>query len=117
VFSISLTIYSSLKHSDGEAGWIQLREVIERLKLYGFTFRLVPRLSPVSWNPEVKVMPRVTLDLSLEEIKSLILKLPSEDLLAVADAIEERRETMVMMQLAETGFSEWNEEGEDLHDA
>jgi len=62
-------------------------------------------------------MPRVTLDLSLEEIKSLILQLPSEELLAVADAIEERRETMVMMQLAETGFSEWNEEGEDLYDA
>ena len=62
-------------------------------------------------------MPRVTLDLSLEEIKSLILQLPSEELLAVADAIEERRETMVMMQLAETSFSEWNEAGEDLYDA
>ena len=62
-------------------------------------------------------MPRVTLDLSLEEIKALILQLPPAELLSVADAIEERRETASMMQLAETGFAEWTEEGEDLYDA
>jgi len=62
-------------------------------------------------------MPQVTLDLSLEEIKALILQLPAGELLALVDAIEERVETGAMMQLAETGFEEWNEQGEDIYDA
>lgn len=62
-------------------------------------------------------MPQVTLDLSIEEIKAIIFQLPPEELLALVDAIEERAETFVMMQLAETGFREWNEEGEDIYDA
>jgi hypothetical protein len=32
-------------------------------------------------------------------------------------AIEERVETVAMMKLAETGFQERNEEGEDIYDA
>lgn len=62
-------------------------------------------------------MPRVTLDLSVEEIKALVFQLPAQELLALVDAIEDRAETVAMMQLAETGFQEWNEEGEDLYDA
>jgi hypothetical protein len=30
--------------------------------------------------------------------------------------LEEKLATMQMMQLAETGFKEWNEEGEDIYD-
>ena len=62
-------------------------------------------------------MPQVTLDMSAEEIKALIFQLPAVDLLTLIDAIEERAETVAMMQLAETGFAEWNEEGEDIYDA
>jgi hypothetical protein len=62
-------------------------------------------------------MPRVTLDLSVEEIKTLIFQLPAREFLTLVDAIEERVQTVAMMQLAETGFREWNEEGEDIYDA
>jgi hypothetical protein len=62
-------------------------------------------------------MPQVTLDLGIEEIKALIFQLPPQELLTLVDAIAERAETIAMMQLAETGFQEWNEEGEDIYDA
>ena len=66
---------------------------------------------------EVTAMPRVTLDVSIEEIRALVFQLPAQELLTLVDAIEERAETVAMMQLAETGFREWNEEGEDIYDA
>ena len=62
-------------------------------------------------------MPQVTLDMSIDEIKALIFQLPTQELLTLIDTIEERAETIAMMQLAETGFQEWNEEGEDIYDA
>jgi hypothetical protein len=62
-------------------------------------------------------MLQVTLDLSVEKIKALILQLPAQELLTLVDAIEERVETVAMMQLADTGFEEWNEEGENVYDA
>lgn len=62
-------------------------------------------------------MPQVTLDMRVDEIKALIFQLPAEGLLTLVDAIEERAETVAMMRLAETGFGEWNEEGEDIYDA
>jgi len=62
-------------------------------------------------------MPNITLSMSLEEIKALILQLPPHELRALMDAIEEHAETIGMMQLAETSFAEWNEEGEDIYDA
>lgn len=60
-------------------------------------------------------MPNITLNMTLEEIKSVILQLPPQELLAVADVIEERAEVIGMMRLAETGFREWDEEGEDIY--
>ena len=62
-------------------------------------------------------MPQVMLDLAVDQIKKIILQLPSEDFVALWDAIEERAETFAMMQLAETGFREWNEDGEGIYDA
>ena len=62
-------------------------------------------------------MPNVKLKLSLKELKDLIFQLPAPDLLALVDAIESRAETTAMMQLAETGFREWAEPGEDIYDA
>ena len=57
------------------------------------------------------------LDMSAEEIKELVLRLPPDELLKVAAAIDERAETIEMMRLAESGFREWHEAGEDLYDA
>ena len=58
-------------------------------------------------------MPKVTSHLSADEIKNLVLQLPPREFLALVDAIEERAETIAMMRLSETGFNEWNEEGEN----
>ena len=62
-------------------------------------------------------MPQVTLDMSTEEIKALIFQLPPKELMRIAEEIEDRAETIAMMQLSETGFQEWNEAGEDIYDA
>lgn len=61
-------------------------------------------------------MPRVTMNISLQEIKALIFQLPAREFLTLADAVEERSETIAMMKLSETGFQEWNEVGEDIYD-
>ncbi|MBW4609299.1 MAG: hypothetical protein KME22_19360 [Hassallia sp. WJT32-NPBG1] len=57
----------------------------------------------------------MTVTPSLEEIKTMIFQLPVEELLALMAAIEERLETETMMQLAETGFNEWNDPEEDIY--
>ena len=44
-------------------------------------------------------MPQVTLEISTEELKALILQLPPEDLLTIADEVEDRAETIAMMKL------------------
>jgi len=62
-------------------------------------------------------MPQVTIDMNAEEIKNLIFQLPVKDFMKIVEEIEERAETVVMMQLSETGFREWNEAGEDIYDA
>lgn len=61
-------------------------------------------------------MPQLTLDVGVEEIKALAFQLAPAELIALADALQERAETFGMMQLAETTFEEWNEEGEDIYD-
>ena len=53
----------------------------------------------------------------VEEIKALVFQLPARQLLELADAIEDRVETVAMMQLAETGFHEWLQEEEGIYDA
>ena len=62
-------------------------------------------------------MSHVTLNVSLEQVKALIFQLPVRELLELGDIIEERAETVAMMKLAETGFQEWFDEGEDIYDA
>ncbi len=52
---------------------------------------------------------------TVEEIKAMILQLPVEELLALMAAIEERVETVIMMQLTETGFQEWNDSEENIY--
>jgi hypothetical protein len=65
----------------------------------------------------MKEMPQLTLDLNVEEIKALVFQLPPQDFFTLVDAIDERAETIAMMQLSETGFREWDEPGEDIYDA
>ncbi len=62
-------------------------------------------------------MPQVTLTVSTEELKNILLQLPPQDLLELMAALEERVETLQMMVLAETGFREWQDEGEAIYDA
>ena len=62
-------------------------------------------------------MSKVTLDLGVEEIKNIIMQLPAQELINLMDALEERAETIAMMKLAETGFDEWNKQGEGIYDA
>ena len=61
-------------------------------------------------------MPKVTLELSPKRVKELVFQLPRSEFLALAAAVTERAETMAMMQVAESGFAEWNEPGEDIYD-
>ncbi|MDZ8235838.1 MAG: hypothetical protein RMZ69_01445 [Nostoc sp. ChiQUE01a] len=52
---------------------------------------------------------------SIEEIKAVIFQLPIEELIKLIAEIEERLETVTMMQVAETGFKEWNDPEEDIY--
>lgn len=62
-------------------------------------------------------MSQMLTNLNAEELKNLIFQLPPAELLKLAREIEDRAETVAMMQLSETGFQEWNEPGEDIYDA
>ena len=61
-------------------------------------------------------MSHIILDLSLDEVRTIVFQLPSAELLSLAEEIDERAETLPLMKLAETSFQEWNEPGEDLYD-
>jgi hypothetical protein len=54
--------------------------------------------------------------LTMEEIRSFVYRLPPSQFIRLADEMRERAETLEMTQLAETGFAEWNEPGEDIYD-
>jgi hypothetical protein len=62
-------------------------------------------------------MRRITLDLSTKKLQEMLWQLPPEEFLSLADAVAERAETLSMMKVAETGFQEWNEPGEDVYAA
>ncbi|MDB9372276.1 hypothetical protein [Nodularia sphaerocarpa] len=57
----------------------------------------------------------MTITPSIEQIKTMIFQLPVEELITLMSEIEERLETVKMMQLAETGFQEWNDPEEDIY--
>ena len=54
--------------------------------------------------------------LTLEEIKNIIFQLPIEEQFTLIEDLEEKLATMQMMQLAETGFKEWDDEEENIYD-
>ena len=59
----------------------------------------------------------MTPTLTLEETKTLIFKLPIQEQIKLMEDLEERLESLAMMKLAETGFSEWNDPEEDIYNA
>jgi len=62
-------------------------------------------------------MPKVTLELTPENVQDILFQLPPSDFLALADKMQEHAETLQMMRLAETGFDEWEHEEEDIYQA
>ncbi|OKH37317.1 hypothetical protein NIES2119_13780 [[Phormidium ambiguum] IAM M-71] len=57
----------------------------------------------------------MTSNLTKEEIKEMIFQLPVEEIISLMADIEERVENLTMMQLAETGFAEWNDPEENIY--
>lgn len=58
----------------------------------------------------------MALNPKVEEIKAMIFQLSAQEFVALMADIEQRVETVTMMQLAETGFQEWNDPQEDIYD-
>ena len=52
----------------------------------------------------------------LEEIKQMIFQLPIQEQIILMRDLEEKLETLQTIQVAETGFTEWNDEEEDIYD-
>lgn len=50
------------------------------------------------------------------EIKQLLFQLSQDDLIELFEELESRLETFEMMRLAESGFNEWLEAGEDIYE-
>lgn len=53
---------------------------------------------------------------TLEEIKQMIFQLPIQEQITLMEDLEEKLETLQMMQLAETGFTEWKDKQENIYD-
>lgn len=57
----------------------------------------------------------MTINPSLEEIKSIIFQLPIAEIIKLMAEIEEKLENITIMEIAETGFAEWNDPEEDIY--
>ena len=53
--------------------------------------------------------------MTVAEIKQIIFNLPLDEPIALDEEISEKIAATVMMKLAETGFSEWNDPEEDIY--
>jgi hypothetical protein len=52
---------------------------------------------------------------TLQDLRAAIMQLSPQDLMILHEEIEENLQTAGMMQLAESGFQEWNDEEEDIY--
>jgi adenine-specific DNA methylase len=52
---------------------------------------------------------------TIEDLRVAIFQLSPQDLMILHEEIEEKLQTAGMMQLAESGFQEWNDEEEDIY--
>lgn len=60
-------------------------------------------------------MPKVTIDVTVEEIKKLLLHLTPEQILKLDHEIHDYLETHMMMSVAQTSFPEWEDKEEDIY--
>lgn len=62
-------------------------------------------------------MTQNTVNLTLEDLRNAIHQLSPQDLITLFTEIEERLQTTGMMELADSGFQEWNDDEESIYDA
>jgi len=60
-------------------------------------------------------MPKVTIDITVEEIKKLLPQLSTEQILKLDHEIHEYLETHMLMSVAQTSFTEWENKEEDIY--
>ena len=61
-------------------------------------------------------MPKVTIDITVDEIRKLLPHLSPEQILKLDYEIHEYLETHMMMSVAQTSFAEWEDKEEDIYD-
>ncbi|MGK7896248.1 MAG: hypothetical protein AB4372_22195 [Xenococcus sp. (in: cyanobacteria)] len=57
----------------------------------------------------------ITPTLTLTEIKQIIFQLPIQEQITLMEDLENKLATIKLITLAETGFTEWNNEEEDIY--
>jgi len=62
-------------------------------------------------------MPQVEAQPTIEDVKRLAFQLSPQDLITLLNDIEARLYTTEMMQIAESGFQEWQDPEEDIYNA
>jgi hypothetical protein len=60
-------------------------------------------------------MPKVTIDVTVDEITKLLPHLSAVEILKLDHGIHEYLETHMMMSVAQTSFTEWEDEAEDIY--
>jgi hypothetical protein len=60
-------------------------------------------------------MPKVTIDVTVDEIKKLLPHLSPEQILKLDHEIHEYLETHMMMSVARSSFTEWEDKEEDIY--
>jgi hypothetical protein len=60
-------------------------------------------------------MPKVTIDVTVDEIRKLLPHLTPDQILKLDHEIHDYLETHMMMSVAETSFSEWADKEEDIY--
>ncbi len=60
-------------------------------------------------------MSKVTIEVTVTEIKKLLPRLSTEEILRLDGEIHEYLETHMMMSVAQTSFKEWEDKEEDIY--
>lgn len=61
------------------------------------------------------IIPKVTIDVKVDEIKKLLPHLTPEQVLKLDHEIHDYLEAHMMMSVAETSFSKWADKEEDIY--
>jgi hypothetical protein len=74
-------------------------------------------LKPIAYSLGTSAMPQIEILPTIEQVKQLAFQLSPPDLITLLNDIQERLYTNEMMQIAESGFQEWNDPEEDIYNA